>query len=467
MQTKIPVIAVFDIGKTNKKLLVFDEQYKVLKEEVIVFDEITDDDGFPCEDIEVLASWVLTQFEQLKHSRAFQLRAVNFSTYGASLVHVDTAGKTVGPLYNYLKPYPGQLMEKFLAERGDLASFTESTSSPVMGHLNAGLQLYWLKYEKPGIFGRVATSLHLPQYLSFLISGERQAEMTNLGCHSAMWSFVDRSYHPWLEAEGIKKKLAPVTIGDTGLKVVNEQQGDIIVVGTGLHDSSAATIPYLSSFKDPFIILSTGTWMISLNPFNNQLPTASELEKGCLSYLTYQGSPVRTTMLFAGNDHDRQVTRIAEYFNVGEDHLKLMEYNASVIERLKTKPQDIRGEDHDNNIISATTPCSFYLRKLSFFDTAEEAYHQLLLDMIEQQITSTNMVLKNSEIENVYVDGGFCRNKIYMQLLANAFPCKKVFTTSMAQGTALGAALALHYTWNSKPLPLNLITLKEWMPIPA
>ena len=41
---------------------------------------------------------------------------------------------------------------------------------------------------------------------------------------------------------------------------------DTIAVGAGLHDSSAALIPYLSAFREPFILLSPGTWCISLNP---------------------------------------------------------------------------------------------------------------------------------------------------------------------------------------------------------
>src|SRR5687768_13412643 len=98
MEKKIPVVAVFDVGKTNKKLLVFDTDYNVLKEEVTCFDEIADDDGFPCEDIAALAEWILSGFEALKQSEVFQLKAVNFSTYGASLVYVDHKGERVGYL---------------------------------------------------------------------------------------------------------------------------------------------------------------------------------------------------------------------------------------------------------------------------------------------------------------------------------------------------------------------------------
>ena len=52
---KLPVIAIFDIGKTNKKLLLFDQQYKLLHEESTQINETTDEDGFACEDIDALS----------------------------------------------------------------------------------------------------------------------------------------------------------------------------------------------------------------------------------------------------------------------------------------------------------------------------------------------------------------------------------------------------------------------------
>ena len=40
------VIAVFDIGKTNKKIMLFDENVNVVFQEEQKFEEIVDDDGF-------------------------------------------------------------------------------------------------------------------------------------------------------------------------------------------------------------------------------------------------------------------------------------------------------------------------------------------------------------------------------------------------------------------------------------
>lgn len=44
---QIPVIAVFDVGKTNKKLFLFDENYKIVFERTARFLEINDEDGDP------------------------------------------------------------------------------------------------------------------------------------------------------------------------------------------------------------------------------------------------------------------------------------------------------------------------------------------------------------------------------------------------------------------------------------
>ena len=67
-----------------------------------------------------------------------------------------------------------------------------------------------------------------------------------------------------------------------------------------------------------------------------------------------------------------------------------------------------------------------------------------------------------ADVKRIFVDGGFGKNPIYMNLLAAAFPDKEVFAASMAQATAVGTALAIHRHWNSKPLPNDIIELKYY-----
>ena len=101
-----PVILIFDVGKTNKKIWLFDEQYKVVHEETAQLKEVQDEDGFPCEDVFALTQWIKERFARLRSIPQFEIKTVNFSGYGASFVYLDNDSGVIPPLYNYLKPCP-------------------------------------------------------------------------------------------------------------------------------------------------------------------------------------------------------------------------------------------------------------------------------------------------------------------------------------------------------------------------
>ena len=154
---KIPVIAVFDIGKTNKKLLLFNEHYQVVFEQSRNLAEMVDEDGFPCEDLDSLSLFVFNTMRSIFSNPNFDIKAVNFSSYGASLVYLDENGKPLTPLYNYLKPYPDELLEQFYSSYGGKDDFAYKTASPVLGSLNSGMQLYRIKYERPELLKKIKT----------------------------------------------------------------------------------------------------------------------------------------------------------------------------------------------------------------------------------------------------------------------------------------------------------------------
>ena len=51
-------ILIFDIGKTNKKAIVFDSKFEVIHEESTTFSELVDEDDFPCDDIHGITRWI-------------------------------------------------------------------------------------------------------------------------------------------------------------------------------------------------------------------------------------------------------------------------------------------------------------------------------------------------------------------------------------------------------------------------
>lgn len=447
---KIPVIAIFDVGKTNKKLFLFDEHYRMVYERTARFTETVDEDGDDCENLESLQLSVFDSLKQVEQEDQFIIKAINFSTYGASFVYIDEQGKPLTPLYNYLKSFPEDLKAQFYLENGGEIDFSHQTASPVLGSLNSGMQLYRLKKERPELFAKIKYALHLPQYLSFLITGQAYTDITSIGCHTNLWDFSKNDYHDWVKREGIADKFPPILPSDTVLEVENYQ------VGIGLHDSSAALIPYLTNFSEPFILLSTGTWCISLNPFNESELTAKELENDCLCYLQYQGKPVKASRVFAGYEHEQQVVRIANHFNQSTSHYKSIEYNQLLIKSLE------HGAWYPNELKES----GFGLRSLSDFNSDVEAYHQLMLDMVNQQVYATRLVLDKVPVKRIFVDGGFSKNPIYMNVLAAALPEMEVFAASMAQATAIGTALVLHKHWNSYVIPSDIIELKYYSAIP-
>jgi L-fuculokinase len=420
-----PVICIFDIGKTNKKVFLFDEDYKIRYEKSIELPETKDEDGFPCEDVHALTHWVKDTFQEVALLKEFAIKAINVSAHGASFVHVDESGKPVAPLYNYLKPFPENLKQIFYKTYGGENKFAQLTASPVLGNLNAGMQLYWLKYQRPDLFKEIKYSLHLPEYISYLFSGQFASGITSIGCHTNLWDFTKNEYHPWVSTESILQKLAPIKRDSHTDKVLINDQA--INVGLGLHDSSAALIPYLSCMKEPFVLLSTGTWSISLNPFNDTALTADELQKDCLCYLTYEGKPVKASRLFAGHWHDEAFKKLSERFHKDEHAYTQVSYN-----------KDFKNSD----------------------STFEEAYHKLIAELIAMQKESTDLIMQPS-IKNIYVDGGFSKNPLFMSMLVKAYPDVNTYSADLHQATALGAALAIHDDWNTKAKPNELIKLEK------
>jgi sugar (pentulose or hexulose) kinase len=431
-----PVIAVFDVGKTNKKLFLFDESYTIVFERSARFNETEDEDGFPCENLESLKRSVFDSLSEIAKLKEFELKAVNFSAYGASFVYLNEGGKEIAPLYNYLKPYPEDLKKQFYDTYGDEYRFSFQTSSPALGSLNSGLQLYRIKYQKPELFKKIKYALHLPEYLSYLLTGQKFSDLTSIGCHTALWDFERNDYHQWIVKEGIIDKLAPIHPANA---VVNSSlAAGNYKVGIGLHDSSAALIPYLVSFKEPFVLLSTGTWAISLNPFNQSPLTEDELKNDCLNYIQYNGKPVKASRLFSGHEYDEGVKRIAAKFN--QDVTK---YRNLVYEEVRKSG-------------------SPKVRKKEQGEADIDACYQLVADIVRQQKISTEHVLNGTPVKRIFVDGGFSKNSVFMHLLAAAFPQMEIYAASMAQATAVGAALAIHNHWNTKPMPHNLIALKYY-----
>lgn len=447
---KEKVIAIFDIGKTNKKLLLFDYNLRLVSEQETRFAEKPDDDGFGCDNIELIEKWLKKSVDELVSSEKYDLTAVNFATYGATIAYLNADGQRITPVYNYLKPIDDSIPERLYRRYGGQDEFCRRTASPALGMLNSGIQILWLKTVKPDVFSKVRYILHFPQYISYLITGKICSEHTSIGCHTGLWDFDNMKYHSWVSDRGLDLP-QPVPV-ETVTEV--EIKGKKLKAGIGIHDSSASLAPYFFGNRGKFLLVSTGTWCINMNPFNPEKLSVEQLDRDCLCYMSVERQPVKSSRLFLGNMHDRGVHILNEHFRTTEDFNKDVKYDPELLKALKTRYTGDRraffssGPDHRE-----------FKERIDLFDfvSFDEGYHQLMSELCDMTIEAIRLILPdNDDIENIYITGGFGKNRIFLKLLAISFPSKKIFTSVINNATALGAALVILKSVSDKEPELNL-----------
>lgn len=237
-----------------------------------------------------------------------------------------------------------------------------------------------------------------------------------------------------------------------------DMEGTSLYVGTGMHDSSAALVPYLKVIEEPFLLVSTGTWSITLHPFNQKPLTEKELKQGCLCYINYLGDSTKASRVFLGNAYEKQMHRIADFFHVDNKKYSSIRFEKNKFEALcRLDANYMVGED----ILLEHFP--FATIDLSRFANDTEAYYQLVYELVLVQKYSINILDPEDHIQQIFVDGGFGHNDVFMHMMALLNPTKKIYAAEVPQSTAIGAALVIHDCWNKDSvISRDLIQTEEF-----
>ena len=429
------VIAVVDIGKTNKKIFLFDDSFNVVSQNYRQFNEVKDDDGFPCDDLDAIEEWILSEIRRIQSEGNYKIKAINFSTHGASLVYLNEKGERLTPLYNYLKPLELADYSFIYDANGGVGEFSRQTASPAYGMLNAGMQMIWLKNKKPDVWKNVKYILHYPQYLSYLFTKEITADYTSIGAHTAIWDFDHMQYHKWLKDEGIA--LPEPCNGKVAIKA--EVNGEPIAIGSGLHDSSSSLIPILeSNGDDDFVLLSTGTWIIAMNPFSKETLTAHQLKNNCLCFMTPLKKQVKSSMQFLGHVHEVNTKAFCDHYDLPENYFLNVGLNKKLCEDIISEGKQVFFPNKVPEDYMAD------LGQLKRYDSFEKAYHQLVYEISYLVFEGIQLILdSDSNLRSIYITGGFNKNDIFVECLSQMLPEQKIKFPNVRNASALGAALLM------------------------
>ncbi|MFP4509892.1 MAG: FGGY-family carbohydrate kinase [Spirochaetaceae bacterium] len=448
-------IAVLDIGKTNKKLCIFDETLQLVDSAVKSIPPV-ERGHVRVEDVDALLEWF---YEELRRFAVqYPVRAIGCSAHGAAFVGVDNDGTQSVPLVDYTFEPDESLHAEFFAMAGDRVELQQTTATVELKPLiNPAKLLYFTKQQYPDEFEKCSWFLPYPSFIGMQLTGKPNAEWTYVGCHTYLWDFQDGRWSSIADALGIRSKL-PTSVGKPWdvLGTVRAEIADRCgldpqtVVTAGIHDSNAALVPYLLNQEEEFVLNSTGTWCVIMQPGETVRFEPDELGKSVFFNLSAFGKPVKTAVLMAGAEYDVYTGIFsAMHSNAPMPPFDPEVYRDVVYARSKfILPGVVVGAGQfpdstarvvDGDEIYTLEEIRSGDRVPAFFHDLPTAYAVLNLSIAVQSMVAFDRVGVD-RVRHVYTEGGFRKNADYNHLMASIFPDLDVFRTSMDEASAVGAA---------------------------
>ncbi len=404
-------IAVFDLGKTNSKLFVFDSDGRIVAEDRTR--PVWLDHG----DLRVLGDAQLMSWIDRSLAAATEAHGVGrviVSAHGCTFALIEGDGLT-HPILDYEQEPPEDV-----AERIDVAipDFTETFSPRLPLGFNYGRHLLWLEDRDSGLLTRSDAILCYPQYWSWALSGRKVSEVSYLGCHSHLWAPLKQDFSSLVDRRGWRAKMPPLARAGAELGTFKPHRGPEVIVHNAVHDSNSALYFYRQLGFSDFTLVSSGTWVVIFNP---SCPLeALDQHRDMLANVTIDARPAPTIRFMGGREYD-----IA---SGGWNKPISREALESVIrKRIFALPAFAPGGPMSGREGRLVGPEA----KGEELAAAALLYVALMTDLSLDLIRSGNTIV---------IDGGLVKTGLYGSVLAALRPDQHVLTSANAEGSAFGAA---------------------------
>ncbi len=449
-------IAVLDIGKTNKKVALYDDNLKPLtvrKRKIETFVK----DGLDIEDIDSIVDWFLDEIKDL--SQSYDIRSITVTTHGSTLVCVDEDGNPSVPTVAYTNEVDEDFHRSFWDEMGDPAEIQRVTATAeVKPLINAAKLLWFMKNRWPEDFARTRHILLYPQYFSYRLTGKIAADISYVGCHGYLWDFGKKDWSVIADKLGVRGML-PTTPGLSGdkLGVISPEivsrtgLSPDTSVSLGVHDSNSSLIPYLISQEQDFVLNSTGTWCVAMHPAEEVHFQDAELGKMVFYNLSYEGKPVKTSILLGGLEY----AFYTEILMKRHERSDWPDYLGETFKKILDDPQtfilpsivpgsgqfpDSIARIVDGDRVYSISDLEGSKRWPPAFESYETGFALANLSLAIQ----TRIALQRVDLEpgtEVFIEGGFRQNPNYGALLGALLPDNPIYITALVEATSFGAAL--------------------------
>jgi L-fuculokinase len=445
---KPQVIAVLDVGKTNKKLSVYDRQFKVLASERTTL-ETKMKDGLEVEASEELLVWFREAITRL--AKNFEIKVISVCMHGATCAMLDAEGNLAYPVISYTSEKGTEIQEEFYNTFGDRETLLRTTCTADVGFCNLAKVFYYVKTRLPEVWVKVDSVLLYNSYFGYELTGVKSMEPTYLGNHNYFrdfakntWSdvgvmlgannlFPEKLSNPWDALGVVKPELAEAC----GLPADCQ-------VTMGLHDSNANFLPYLARGYENFILNSTGTWCVLMSKASSPKLSEEEITAKIFFNLDVFNRPVRTAIFPGG----------LEYEKFGELSGLKNATDAALVEKI-VADQDlfvIPGVMPDASAFPGVEAKVIHKDQTWLYTDLEKQGGTPMASLGQEYLAALNLALAlatrqllercgGAKGTTVFIEGGFANNRVYCELLATLCPDYTIALTSQAEGTAFGTAL--------------------------
>jgi len=449
-------IAVLDIGKTNKKLVIYDNNLKQMDSIYSSIPTIKFE-NLDVEDIDGINSWFIDGLKTMGNK--YPIRVISVTTHGATGVCIDKNGNPTVPVVAYTNEVEDTFHDEFYNLVGSRDSLQiETATAEVKPLINFAKLIYFLKKRFPLKFEKTDKILLYPQYFSYKLTGVASADFTYAGCHSYLWDFKKWEWSNVANKLGILSKL-PKNVNKPG-DILGKISGAIAdqtklnpetIITTGIHDSNASLLPYLINGDKNFILNSTGTWCVVMHPTKKLSFAQEELGKMIFYNISANKDLVKTAIFMGGLEFETYI-KILQKIHKRNDFL---DEEIELIRELITKneyfilPGVVKGAgqfpESDPRIIDCGIEYSLeqIMTDAKFpplFEDYKKAYLVIVLSLAMQTKVAIDRI--NAPTGSpIYIEGGFRHNKNYVKLIASIFPDNPVYITNISEATSFGAAL--------------------------
>ncbi|RUX94870.1 MULTISPECIES: FGGY-family carbohydrate kinase [unclassified Mesorhizobium] len=287
-------VAVLDFGKTNSKLFVFGQDGRIIDERRTQPKWVRQG-GFSVLDEASLHDWALGAVNAAVDSHSVE--GLMVSGHGCTFALIDEAALT-HPILDYEQEPPAEIAARIDRRIPD---FAETFSPRLPLGFNYGRHMLWLQEVDPDVFAASRSILGYPQYWSWRLGGRAVSEVSYLGCHSHLWAPRSQDFSSLVDAQGWRDRMP--SFERAGAVTGERRLGGSarpIAIHNGVHDSNAALHAYRRQELGPVTVVSTGTWVIVLNP---DCPLdALDQGRDMLVNVDVDGGPVPTIRFMGGRE---------------------------------------------------------------------------------------------------------------------------------------------------------------------